>query len=78
MDGSMCTTDDNPDPCSFGTTVCDCGGPPMGPEGTWSCGECPATEPMDGSACDSDVNSVDCDYGMNTCDCGGMDMWNCD
>jgi hypothetical protein len=77
MNDSMCNTDTNPDDCTYGMSVCECGGPPMGPDGTWTCTECPATQPMDGSACDSDVND-ECDYDMTTCDCGGDDMWECD
>jgi hypothetical protein len=77
MNDSMCNTDDNPDDCTYGTTVCECGGPPMGPEGTWTCNECPAMQPMDGSPCDPEVND-ECDYDDTTCECGGDDTWECE
>jgi hypothetical protein len=71
MDGAMCNTDDNPDDCNYGTSVCECGGPPMGPEGTWSCSVCPGTAPMNGSMCDEEMNSSTCTFGTTECDCNG-------
>ena len=53
----------------------------MGPEGTWRCSECPATQPMNGSMCSEMTNNVDCPYtttdGTTTCQCNGGDGWQC-
>jgi len=88
MDGAMCNSDAAPDDCSYGTSVCECGGPPMGPEGTWSCTVCPATPPTTGMACNEDDNGSACPYPGTVCECGGMgggmggaptegDTWQC-
>jgi hypothetical protein len=71
MDGAMCNADDSPDDCNYGTSVCECGGPPMGPEGTWTCSVCPGTAPTNGSTCDEDMNSSTCTFGTTECDCNG-------
>jgi hypothetical protein len=71
MDGAMCNADDSPDDCNYGTSVCECGGPPMGPEGTWSCSVCPTTAPTNGAACDGDMNGSPCTFGGTVCECTG-------
>ena len=71
MDGATCNADDSPDDCNYGTSVCECGGPPMGPEGTWSCSVCPTTAPMNGALCDEDMNGSPCTFGGTVCECNG-------
>jgi hypothetical protein len=87
-DGAMCNSDDAPDDCNYGTSVCECGGPPMGPEGTWSCSVCPTTAPTNGMTCSEDDNGSPCTYPGTVCECNGMgggmggagaegDTWEC-
>jgi hypothetical protein len=71
MDGAMCNADDSPDDCNYAGSVCECGGPPMGPEGTWSCSVCPTTAPMNGAMCDEDMNGSPCTYSGTVCECSG-------
>jgi hypothetical protein len=71
MNGATCSADDSPDDCNYGTSVCECGGPPMGPEGTWTCSVCPGTAPMNGAMCDEETNGSACTFGTTVCECNG-------